>query len=1184
MSAAALRPVATEDDRKRAVRDLAAEVVQALYRAIKVAQMHALDNEAVRRQLLATAEAIRTYSLTTGRHVGILFARGAVFFGGQPLRATRGTYEAAIELGEMLARCGGAELGVSGNLTPDELRAFVVAVVTVLRDPSARFSDFSLRNVRLRQVAEAALLRGIDVEDLDEEARIVRTYAAAVVVLRRFYEALGKGQQALPRRIKRIAQSLVDLSVGDTPAFLGVTHVQNAHDAAGRAVNSAILAVAMGRQLTGERAVLTRIALAAMMLDAGRPRAMRHQMGEGDDAPMAASLTEDAERSLPAGTAAVLTTLSRASDAAMARTVVTYEALWLPRAARLGPVYAALRPASLEARIVAMARAYTDLVTLVPGEPPMSPAAALIELDTRAQARGEGVERTMLRLVMSALGVLPPGTLVALTSGEVAVVVDETMRLRIVLDSTGGVPMTPIELDLGGDRDRSIAKIVGTDPTFSTRGTSVTPVPSVVRDRTPTPLPSVRATQPSHPPTTPPPQSVERLLASLSTRAPAISSPHIRGANDEEEDDVQIGVKTRMDTPVPPRARDSEPPEDRTEIMVIPPEHRAEPVPTPRPPKVAPASDSARRPPDARGTMVRAPLPQLLVHLLARKLSGTLVLRSASGDEHVISVDEGAPQRLRTTLGTAALGSLLTRRGYVTDDDVEHAVLRAAAAGELIGRQLVIDGLTTPELVDQALREQISERLGTLATLPRDTLYAFFGGDDRLKDEPGEPTPTDALAVIMATVRALADDAWMDGILAGLRDDPVKLHRAADPTRFCFTEEENEIVESLRAGWLPYGDILGEYAGREAMVRRVVYALAITRHVDLDAKGAWPAGVAAEADVEPFEDGERMSAPPLPPRATSQQAPVIRVPAPTLAPDVTPRAATPPPGPAVSRSEDVTLDAPVAVPIERTSTPPAEPPAAPNAAHDERRRVIETRAAELDGLDHYALLGIEPDASRGEVEQAYLAAVKTFHPDRIPEPLADLHDAASRIFVRLTDARATLLDAAKRTKYDASLANGGSLAADAEQDEVARVIEASMSFQKAEILLKRGDVAGAEKLAQLAASGDPQSSDHLALLGWLRAMTAGAGPLAEGLALLDRAIAANPDSDRALCFRGALLKRANRPDDSIRDFRKAADINPKNLDAVREVRLHTMRAGTKGASGKSGNPLFGGLFDKLKKK
>jgi hypothetical protein len=38
-----------------------------------------------------------------------------------------------------------------------------------------------------------------------------------------------------------------------------------------------------------------------------------------------------------------------------------------------------------------------------------------------------------------------------------------------------------------------------------------------------------------------------------------------------------------------------------------------------------------------------------------------------------------------------------------------------------------------------------------------------------------------------------------------------------------------------------------------------------------------------------------------------------------------------------------------------------------------------------------------------------------------------------------------------------------------------------------------------------------------------------------------------------------LLKRAGRGDRAIRDFRLAADINPKNLDAVREVRLHEMR-------------------------
>jgi tetratricopeptide (TPR) repeat protein len=53
-----------------------------------------------------------------------------------------------------------------------------------------------------------------------------------------------------------------------------------------------------------------------------------------------------------------------------------------------------------------------------------------------------------------------------------------------------------------------------------------------------------------------------------------------------------------------------------------------------------------------------------------------------------------------------------------------------------------------------------------------------------------------------------------------------------------------------------------------------------------------------------------------------------------------------------------------------------------------------------------------------------------------------------------------------------------------------------------------------------------------------------------------------PEYERALFYRGVLLKKAGRPDRAIRDFRLSAELNPKNLDAVREVRLFEMRRRT----------------------
>src|SRR5262249_50928860 len=149
----------------------------------------------------------------------------------------------------------------------------------------------------------------------------------AVVVMRRFYESLARGEYFLPQRVKRIAQSLVDLSAGETPAFLGVTAVRNAnHDEAGRAVNTAILSLAMARQITSDALALVRIAMAALLHQTARPRLAGVRPG----APLAfiPNLSEQQELEEPEATAVVLTALGRVNEPSVMRTVMAYEAHW----------------------------------------------------------------------------------------------------------------------------------------------------------------------------------------------------------------------------------------------------------------------------------------------------------------------------------------------------------------------------------------------------------------------------------------------------------------------------------------------------------------------------------------------------------------------------------------------------------------------------------------------------------------------------------------------------------------------------------------------------------------------------------------------------------------------------------------------------------------------------------------
>jgi hypothetical protein len=185
--------------RREHARELGAGVVVAIYRLAKLAQVHDLQNQAFTRQLEQTHQIIGDYCLRSGSNVNVLFAHKAVFVAGQLLKGNRGAYEAASELGELFEKLGGSELFIQRDVTRDELYAFSEQISNYFRT-AAQFRSPSPR-IRLRPVTDAARLRGIELEVLSSEQRIIRAYASAVVIMRRFFEDLLASKYILPRRI-----------------------------------------------------------------------------------------------------------------------------------------------------------------------------------------------------------------------------------------------------------------------------------------------------------------------------------------------------------------------------------------------------------------------------------------------------------------------------------------------------------------------------------------------------------------------------------------------------------------------------------------------------------------------------------------------------------------------------------------------------------------------------------------------------------------------------------------------------------------------------------------------------------------------------------------------------------------------------------------------------------------------
>ena len=1306
--------------RREHARDLAANVVQALFRLVKHSTLHSIDNQAVVRQVEETVELINDYGQRTGQNISVLFAHGSIFVGGQLLKANRSIYEGAIELGEVLRRCGASELAIAKDVRAPDLFAFTTAVAEVMRSSTPQKLDRPSPRVRLRAVSEAALRRDAVVQRQSADAAIVRTYASAVVIMRRFLEDLKKGRYYLPHRVKRIAQSLVDLSAGETPAFLGVTAVRNAnHDDAGRAVNSAILSVSIARQITTDVVTLVRLAMAALLYDTGRPRIAGVRPGD-DRSGIIPQLSEQQEDEVPAGTAVVLTALGRVNEPSVMRTVIGYEAQWVRRQARLGPLYRGLRQATMQARIIAVARSFNDLLTPSPGAPPITADEAIATLEADAV---EAADRTVLRLLFGALGIFPTGTLLELSTGEVAVVVHTPAHpskysqplVRLVFDAAGGTVERSVEIDLAlppamGEPQRHIRRVVtmsddadsalmrahvktpGRDTNAPPRDSSVPSHPMPMSGARNPGATSPRLKESSPRPSSPPmsPHTTPRTRPSAGYTGPqgAHGAP-VAGRASPAVDVKVLGSHDSQETIAVGRNHDA--------IAAAFDQAPPEPAPTPAParraaPTIRPPADPPPKP-TAEGSLTRTPLVHLLVYMLDQRLTGTTVFHSPEGVIHGVHFLEGAPAKVRTGTMVAPLDRVLLELGLLDEPTLRTTLMEISKKKRMLhGRHLVAKGLLQREEVITALRHQVARKVFHLFELPPETRYAYYDGVNLLSSYGGpELTPPEALALIMAGVRLRSDDPLVDATLERISGRPIALHLDAEMRRFELTREETSVCDLLRAKRMTIGDLLGAGLAQEHVVRLTIYALAITRHLDLGVPGRPPVGVGGRerggggrergggSTVVPKKVTIRDAPPQGAPRETSAGAPTpsqdsgartresavqVQVGARRESPGQTgprpdnegigaptgtaqpkeespgrtqpwsdrnrteprqgvPLAAQPPqypggrtqPWPTSSGEAQPLRDSPGGTQPRthlpggtqpRTNLPggtqprPVEPVSGARAIAERnsaeapspqrpsgtaaRRAEIEKRLETVDRENHFELLGLGQEASHDQVQKAYFAIAKMWHPDRLPPDFEDIKPQITRAFSRFNEAYQTLNDPTKRAEYTQGLAAGD---VQAEQEHIGRVVEAALDFQKAEVLMKKHDLGGAEGLVRRALAADPDQPEYLTLLVWIQAQRRGDPPaLEEGretahyddlIRMLDKVIGKEPRYERALFFRGMLLKRAGRGDKAIRDFRLAADINPKNLDAVREVRVHDMRR--RGIGGQTGG-LLGKFFNK----
>jgi len=431
------------------IQNKGADVVLAFFRLVKNALVHKTDNEAMVKTASQTHRIAVDFAATVGGQVSISFVDQTIFICGQLMRAPRSIYESAIEMGLLLERCQVSEINYSADVSEQNLIDFAQAFSTSARDPQQRDTLLKKKidHIQVREV-ESSLKRMEDDSNLPDIEKMLRVYASALMVMRRFFDRTAAGRNAVPYHVKRIAQRLVTLGSKHENSLLAMTTLVNIHrDDAGRAVQSAILAILIAQRVTANRVVLGQIALAALLADCGRVRCAGTS---GRDALI--DLSEEVQKAVPSVTSAISIATSGVNLPSALRAVIAYEATVIERESLVGPLYGRTLSPLIQTKIIHTSRALLDRLAPRDISRPLSPLDALA-----AVSQIPTIDNTIYKLLVGAIGLLPTGTVVQFETGEWGVVVGPSAysdavdkpRIRLMTDKSGRSFATPKEIDLG---------------------------------------------------------------------------------------------------------------------------------------------------------------------------------------------------------------------------------------------------------------------------------------------------------------------------------------------------------------------------------------------------------------------------------------------------------------------------------------------------------------------------------------------------------------------------------------------------------------------------------------------------------------------------------------------------------------------------------------------------------------
>lgn len=549
---------------------------------------------------------------------------------------------------------------------------------------------------------------------------------------------------------------------------------------------------------------------------------------------------------------------------------------------------------------------------------------------------------------------------------------------------------------------------------------------------------------------------------------------------------------------------------------------------------------------EAPGDLSQTPLAAILLEALNSRATGILSVEHGGGQSRVYLRD-GRPAGAQVATGFRPLGHLLLQAGVIDIDALSRSLAAMAATRRPQGEILVEMGAVTREVVERYLAEQQAGYVTLIASLESGG-YRFAAG------AVPEWTRTSQLPTLRIIVEAM--ERPQAGALVASALQPVaagNLQLApgyADLAgQFRWSLEEKALVERLARG----STLDALFARGEPPPERVRAILGALLLLGL----AGPPGEEQDAAAGLLEEIPSPAHAVAPPRISPELAARRSDPAEARARrqrllqramqnmGVGPFGARPAPE----------AEAPAAPPAIGAAPKPAAAAPATGSPEEKLRKALLDVAPRARDRNLFVRLGLDTSAGREAVKKAYLDLAKQFHPDRYASPaFEDIRDTVRDFFTAVNEAYETLSDDRRRAEYIGSLR--GAVGSGNPATSMAAA-GAQNDYEKGEACVRTRDFPKARAFLEAAVRAQPIAKFQAAL-AWTYVTDPTVKDRERARQLIELA-KQDASCDRAWYIAGVLARDEGNDGAAEKYFNVCIKANPRNAEAVRELRAIELR-------------------------